>query len=171
MGCYLGDFKRDSKVYFCWTMYGSDGGSIARPGGEEAGVIVVYRANMMGKLTAGDLDDGLMEHTSFDSMAGVNSGIIDLSANEFYEEGRDYHIVLQGAVIEGLTVNAHLGSFSIENRYAGSELFEKAAKMLINKAVQDKDSGAIDYYDDDGESVLFRHSPIDLENEITRVPS
>ena len=171
MSCYLGDFKNDSKVYFCWTMYGSNGASVARSSGAEGGIIIVYRANMMGKLTAGDNNDGLTEYTSFDSLTGVNSGIIDLSAHPFYEAGRDYYIVLKGAVVEGIEVNALLGMFSIENRQAGSELFQTAAKMLVNKAVQDKNTGAIDYFDDDGQSVLLTHTPIDNESTIVRTPS
>lgn len=49
--------------------------------------------------------------------------------------------------------------------------FEKAAKLLVNKAVQDKITGAIDYYDDDGQTILFTHTPIDDESTITRTPS
>ena len=36
-----------------------------------------------------------------------------------------------------------------------------ATKILINKSVQDKATLAIDYYDDDGQTVLLRH---DVEN-------
>lgn len=171
MSCYLGDFKKGSKVYFCWTMYGSNGGSVDRGSGEYGGTIVIYRANMMGKLEAGENNCGLTEYTSFDNLTGVNSGIINLSSHPFYEAGRDYYIVLKTAVIEGLTINALLGMFSIENRHASSDLFQKAAKVLVNKAIQDKDTGAIDYYDDDGETVLLRHRPIEDETNITRTAS
>ncbi len=43
-----------------------------------------------------------------------------------------------------------------------------AEKMLLNKAVQDKSSGAIDYYDDDGVTVLVRQVPVDGELSIER---
>jgi len=48
--------------------------------------------------------------------------------------------------------------------------FEKAAKSLINKAIQNKITGAIDYYDDDSQTILFTHMPIDNESNITRTP-
>ena len=50
-------------------------------------------------------------------------------------------------------------------------LFEKAAKMLVNKAVQTKSTGAIAYYDDDGSTVILTHTPTDAEATITRTPS
>lgn len=48
---------------------------------------------------------------------------------------------------------------------------DKATKLLTNKAVQNKNTGAIDYYDDDGQTILFTHTPIDDESTITRTPS
>jgi len=49
--------------------------------------------------------------------------------------------------------------------------FEKAAKSLINKAIQNKSTGAIDYYDDDEEMIILTLSPTDGESTITRTPS
>ena len=46
-----------------------------------------------------------------------------------------------------------------------------ADRMLANKAVQNKATGAINYYDDDGETVILTHTPTDAESEITRTPS
>ena len=44
-----------------------------------------------------------------------------------------------------------------------------AAKMLINKAVQDKQTGEIKYYDDDGQTVVLTHTPQETEGRITRM--
>lgn len=41
-------------------------------------------------------------------------------------------------------------------------------KMLANKAVQNKLTGQIEYYDDDGQTVMLTHSPVDSESTITR---
>ncbi|OHB68048.1 MAG: hypothetical protein A2Y77_08890 [Planctomycetes bacterium RBG_13_62_9] len=41
-------------------------------------------------------------------------------------------------------------------------------KVLMNKAVQDKLTGAIAYYDDDGQTVLFTHMPEDTAAAVTR---
>jgi hypothetical protein len=46
-----------------------------------------------------------------------------------------------------------------------------ADKLLANKAVQDKPSGQIKYYDDDGQTVLLTHTPTDATATITRTPS
>jgi len=45
-----------------------------------------------------------------------------------------------------------------------------AEKVLANKAVQDKPSGQIKYYDDDGQTVLLTHTPADAAATITRTP-
>jgi hypothetical protein len=46
-----------------------------------------------------------------------------------------------------------------------------AEKLLANKAVQDKPSGQIKYYDDDGQTVLLKITPTDAAATITRTPS
>jgi hypothetical protein len=45
-----------------------------------------------------------------------------------------------------------------------------AEKLLANKAVQDKPSGQITYYDDDGQTELLTHTPTDAAATITRTP-
>ena len=44
-------------------------------------------------------------------------------------------------------------------------------KILANKAVQNKVTGAIDYYDDDSQTVILTHTPTDDPSIITRTPS
>ena len=44
-------------------------------------------------------------------------------------------------------------------------------KLLANKAVQNKSTGEIKYYDDDGQTVLLTHTPVDAEATITRTSS
>lgn len=46
-----------------------------------------------------------------------------------------------------------------------------ADKLLANKAVQNKSTGEIKYYDDDGQTVLLTQTPTDAEAVITRTPS
>ena len=160
---YLGDFKEDSTVCFCWDTNDKSGGSITRA---TNGSIRVYK------------DDGTVENTvgitdteDFDSLTGIHNCKIDLSSDAFYSKGHDYSLVLAGATIDSESVNAVLAMFSIENRFGGSLLFEKAAKLLVNKAVQNKVTGVIDYYDDDGETVILTHIPAEGESIITRASS
>jgi hypothetical protein len=44
-------------------------------------------------------------------------------------------------------------------------------KLLANKAVQNKVTGQVKYYDDDEQTVLLTHIPTDSEATITRTPS
>jgi hypothetical protein len=48
---------------------------------------------------------------------------------------------------------------------------DKAAKMLLNKAVQDKLSGVIQYYDDNGQTVILTHTPSEDGSSFTRTVS
>ncbi len=43
-------------------------------------------------------------------------------------------------------------------------------KLLANKAVQNKTTGQITYYDDDGQTVLLTHTPADAQTTLTRTP-
>ena len=47
----------------------------------------------------------------------------------------------------------------------------QAAKLIVNKAVQNKITGAIDYYDDDGQTIILTQTPTEAESTITRMPS
>ncbi len=163
MGLYLGDFKQDSMVYFCWDTNNKSGASITRAAN---GTIKVYKDDGASESTAGVVDT-----EDFDGLTGVHNCKINLSADVFYAPCHDYSVVLAGAVIDGETVNACLATFSIENRFAGSELFRKAAKVLVNKAVQDKITGAISYYDDDGQTLFLTQTPSENETSITRTPN
>ncbi len=61
------------------------------------------------------------------------------------------------------------------SRFNGSEddvlRLNKATKLLANRAVQNKLTGTIDYYDDDGDTVILTHTPADGESAIERNPS
>jgi len=45
-----------------------------------------------------------------------------------------------------------------------------AVKILVNKAVQDKATGRIDFYDDNGQTVLLTLTPWDTQASIARLP-
>lgn len=45
-----------------------------------------------------------------------------------------------------------------------------ATKILVNRAVMNKVDGTIDYYDDDGQTVLLRHSTWDFPFCLARLP-
>jgi len=108
MAVYLGDYNEDDTLYFEWHTVGADGASITRA---TNGEVRVYKDNGVDQSTA-----GITDSEDFDGLTGTHACTIDLSAHAFYATGADYSVVLQGAVIDGVTVNAVLGNFSIENR-------------------------------------------------------
>ena len=128
---YLGDFKENSTLYFCWSTNDKNGASINRP---TNGTIKVYKDDNTTESTT-----GITDTEAFDNLTGIHNCKIVLT-DAFYATGHDYSVVLDGAVIDGETVNAVLATFSIENRFAGSSLFEKAANTIIT----DLKTGRID---------------------------
>lgn len=160
---YLGDYKEDSIVYFCWSTNDKNGASITRA---TNGTIKIYKDDNTTEIT-----DGVTDTEDFDGITGVHNCKINLGVAAAYAVGHDYSIVLADNVIDGETVNSVLATFSIENRFSSSDLIQKAAKVIVNKAVQNKSTSAINYYDDDDETVILTHTPTDSDTEITRTPS
>jgi len=160
---YLGDYTEDGAVYFCWDTFNKNGANVTR---STNGTVSVYKDDGTTQSTAGVTDT-----EDFDTLTGIHNCKIDLSADAFYATGHDYAVVLSAATIDGETVNAVLAVFSIENRFAGSLLFQNAARILVNKAVQTKTTGVITYYDDDGQTAVLTHTPTDTESTLTRTPS
>lgn len=111
---YLGDILEDATIHCWWTSNGADGASITRA---TNGTISIYKNADNTQSTAGvtDTEDA-------DSVTGCHRIVIDTSADAFYEAGKDYAIVLSAATIDGKTVNAVLGMFSIENRNTKADL-------------------------------------------------
>jgi hypothetical protein len=160
---YLGDLRTGSTHYFNFTTNDKNGGKATYTEGS----VKVFKDD-----TTAGVATGITVNKDFGNpaMTGIHNVKLVLT-DSFYAAGHDYSVVLTEADIDGETVNAVLATFSIENRFAGSSLFQKAAKVLVNKAVQNKNTGEIDYYDDDSETIILTHTPTDEELIITRTPS
>lgn len=110
---FAGDFEVGSTVRIPWNTNAADGSSITR--GTD-GSIRVYKDSSTTERTS---SAGITDSEDFDGVTGTHLVTIDTSNNTdsgFYAIGHDYRVVLVGAVIDGKTVNATLGMFSIENR-------------------------------------------------------
>ncbi len=105
---YLGEFQKGQTVRFCWNTFDSLGASIARG---TNGTVQVHEDGGLTQFTTGVTDT-----EDYDGLAGVNQCVIDTSLSE-YERGKEYFVILNGAVIDGRTVNAVLAHFCIENRF------------------------------------------------------
>jgi hypothetical protein len=106
---YVGDYKYRGTVYFTWR-------TLTAP--SVNGTVKVYKDNGASEVT---VPTGITDTRDFDSKTNVHLCTIDLSANSFYAKDADYLVVLSGATIAGVSVNAVIGSFSIEKRYQGLE--------------------------------------------------
>ncbi len=126
-GPYLGDFSVGSTIAIMWNAVGDTFQSITRA---TDGAIRVYKDLGLTQRTS---TAGQTDSEDFDTLTGLNGLAIDTSDNTdagFYAAGHDYHVVLQGAIIDGDTLNVVLASFSIENRSTfrrGAVLTEPAA--------------------------------------------
>lgn len=103
---YLGDWINNSVHTFPWDSNAAAGGSLDPVGG----TIVVYKDAGDTPIASGITDDRAPNAT------GAHRCTIDTSGDD-YTAASDYRVVLEGAVIDGETVNATLAAFSIENRY------------------------------------------------------
>ncbi|MFH1369879.1 MAG: hypothetical protein ABII09_01115 [Planctomycetota bacterium] len=72
------------------------------------------------------------------------------------------------AVVSGCAYNSTEGNVKVVD---SAGLLTKAAKVLLNKAEQNKLTGEIQYYDDDGETPILTHTPDEDESNFTRMPS
>jgi len=159
---YLGDFKTGSTHYFNFSTNDKSGGKATYSGGS----VKVFKGDVNAGVTTGVT---VVKDFGNPAMTGVHNVKLVLT-DAFYAAGHDYTVVLTEATIDGETVNAVIVNFSIENRI-NSLLLEKAARVLVNKAVQNKVTGAISYYDDNSQTVILTHTPADGQSTITRTPS
>lgn len=127
-----------------------------------------------------DNDTTISAATDITALAGLD---VDHADGKMYEIGEGaYRFDIPDAAVSAGAKYAAIIVWDAENDtilptvqeiqlvgYKGADL-EKAAKMLINKAIQTKATGAIDYYDDDGETIILTHTPTDEESTITRTP-
>jgi len=102
------------------------------------------------------------------------------------DEGRGYSITLTSTEMEAARIVIYavdqsspkvwLDTAIVIETYGNASAqhafdLDTATKVLTNKAVQDKNTGAIQYFDDDGQTVILTHTPSDTDTEITRQPS
>ena len=104
---YLGDFTEDASVWFLWPSSAGDGASITRA---TDGTIKVRRDD------GTDCTGTSVTDTEDTPDTGIHECTVDTSDNANFATGHDYVVWLDGAVIDGETVNAPLAQFSIESR-------------------------------------------------------
>jgi len=113
---YLGDIAEDSTIAFIWSSVDGDGASVTRA---TDGTIKVRRLDDGTDCTGTSVTD-----TEDTPDTGLHECKIDTSDSANFTTGDDYIVWLDGAVIDGTTVNAVLAQFSIEARYVNLDEIE-----------------------------------------------
>lgn len=110
---WFGNVTASDTITIPWDVVSLQSGSVTPT---TAGSIVIYKNNSATQRTSAS---GVTDTRTFDSVTGTNLLTIDLSDNAdagFYAAGNNYHVMVSGMVVEGLTMNRWIGSFSIQNR-------------------------------------------------------
>lgn len=114
MAAYLGDFVEDSTHYFLWDTNDADGASITRA---TDGTIQIWKEGDQSTATVA----GITDNENEGGVTGVHRCTMVLT-DAAYAKAKDYSVVLVTATIDGEVVNAVLAEFSIENRFAETDM-------------------------------------------------
>jgi len=111
---YFGDFAEDETLYIPFNTFSSNDptASVTVTDLVDADIKVHKDGN-----TTEIATDGATIVINFDSITGNHLITIDTSAHSDYSTGSDYMVRLEGITVDAGTINAWIGSFSIENRF------------------------------------------------------
>jgi len=131
-----GDVATGVTVRFTFTTQAATGASVAPSSAFEAADLKLYKNDTA---TPRSSANGITMTSPFNSITGLHHVAIDLSDNTdagFYAAGSDYTAVLSpDETVDGLTVVAVVGMFSIENRPVALTSAERnsVADALLNR--------------------------------------
>lgn len=113
MSEYFGDFAEDATVLIPFNTFTSDDPAASSTITNLAdGDIKVHKDGGTTEIAT----DGATVAIDFDGITGNHLVTIDTSVHADYSVGSDYLVRMEGTTVDGGTINAWLGSFSIENR-------------------------------------------------------
>jgi len=105
------------------------------------------------------------------TVAGAADSFVFFKMDAASIDDVDSLITAFDAIMDDIAENITGLDSAVAGLVTSVSFFQKAAKVLTNKAVQNKNTGAVNYYDDDGQTVILTHTPSDEESIITRTPS
>lgn len=126
---YLGDFSEDQSVFVAFNTFDSNDPS--------ASVTITNLADTDIHIHK---DDGTTQHSSatdvdvqidFDGITG-NHMVEIRTTNAFFTTGADYFVRMEGTTVDGATINAWIGHFSIENRHSAGALRPTTAGRTLD---------------------------------------
>ena len=112
---YLGDFSEDQAVYIPFNTFTSDDPS------ESCTITNLVDTDVHihkdGHVDQHSADAASDVSINFDGITGNHLCKINTDSNVFFATGSDYMVRIEGTTVDGATINAWIGSFSIENRH------------------------------------------------------
>lgn len=108
---YAGDFAEDATVYIPFNTFDSNDPSASVTITNLADAdIKVHKDGSATEIVT----DGATVAIDFDSITGNHLITIDTSVDAAYTTGSEYQVRIEGTTVDGATINAWVGSFSIE---------------------------------------------------------
>lgn len=137
---YYGDFAEDDTVNMVFNTFSSDdpSASVTITNLADADVKVHKDLGLTQIAT-----DGATVSIDFDSITGNHAITIDTSAHADYSTGSEYQVRVEGTTVDGATINAWIGCFSIE-RAGGVLALLKAGNISANVEQISGDATAAD---------------------------
>jgi len=133
---YFGDFDEDATVYIPFNTFSSNdpAASVTITNLADADLNVHKDGS-----TTQIVTDGATIAINFDAITGNHLATIDTSAHADYSTGSDYIVRMEGTTVDAGTINAWIGSFSIENRHNATQsaliLTDTEAVLVDTEAV------------------------------------
>jgi len=132
---YLGDFKEGETVYVMFNTFTSDDPSASCTITNFTNTDVhIYKND---DLTQRNNAAGITVSIDFDGITGSHLIKIDTSddtVSGFWVPGKDYFVRIEGTTVDGATINAVVGHFSIENRFNEVDLTRILGTALTESA-------------------------------------
>jgi len=152
---YFGDFAEDATVYIPFNTFSSDDPSASVTITNLADAdLKVHKDGSVTQIVT----DGATIAIDFDTITGNHLATIDTSAHADYAVGSDYMVRMEGTTVDGATINAWIGMFSIENR----EGHTKGALILTDTEAVIADTEAVLT---DSEAILVDSEAIIVDTE------
>lgn len=126
---YFGDYLEDETVYIPFNTFDSNDPSASVTITNLADAdIMVHKDGSVTQIAT----DGATVAIDFDSITGNHLITIDTSASADYSTGSDYLVRIEGTTVDAATINAWVGSFSIENRAGARALRATTAGRTLD---------------------------------------
>lgn len=129
---YYGDFPEDAMVYIPFNTFDSNDPTASVTITNLADTDVYYHKD--GSTTDYSADAATLVTIDFDSITGNHMLAIDTSENVYFATGSEYSVRIEGTTVDGGTINAFIGSFSIER--AGGVLATLKTLNIANGAIE-----------------------------------